>query len=66
MIIGLHLKPRGTGKVPKIKLSGDVFVCKRIGFAPFYDLIFDFGIVPTEWYFLFVILLDKILQNLEF
>jgi hypothetical protein len=49
-----------------IKLSGDVFVCKRIGFAPFYDLIFDFGIVPTEWYFLFVILLDKILQNLEF
>ena len=41
MIIGLHLKPRGTGKVPKIKLSGDVFVCKRIGFAPFYDLIFD-------------------------
>ena len=45
MIIGLHLKPRGTGKVPTIKLSGDVFVCKRIGFAPFYDLIFDSDIV---------------------
>ena len=37
-----------------------MYLCVRgIDFVSFYDLTFDFGIVPTVWYFFFILLLKN-------